>query len=92
MFSFVVGVLVGLATPFSEPHIRKALENIILDDITMSDGEFQNFCFSVMLVLGGILVLIAGGGMPLAMALGGFLGLFGKRLYNTLRNTGGPGL
>ena len=92
MFSFVIGVLVGLGTPFAGPHIRKALENIVMDDITMTDGEFQTFCFAVMLVLGGALVLFAGGGTPLALVLGGFLGLFGKRMYNTLRKTGGPRL
>ncbi len=92
MFGFLVGLIAGGTTPFAAPHIRKALENILTQDVTMSDAEFGTFCYAVMLILGGILVLFAGSGTPLPMALGGFLGMFGKRIYNTVSKKGGPAL
>lgn len=92
MFSFLIGVLAGAGTPFAAPHIRTALDNIVQGDITMSDADFKTFSYAVSLMLGGAVVLFAGGGSGFALVLGGFLGLFGRRIYNTFRQQGGARL
>lgn len=92
MLSFIFGCVAGAGTPYAVPHIRKALEGILMEDIRMNDADFQLFCFAICLIGAGILVLFTGGGAPLSLALGGFLGAFGKRIYNTVRKQGGKTL
>lgn len=88
MLALIIGAIAGAAVPFGAPHIRSVLASALTDRISMTEAEFQTFCYAVMLVLGGVVVLLIGGGSALMLALGGFLGRYGGRLYNTVRNQG----
>ncbi len=84
MFTFVIALIAGLATPFAEPHIKTALESLTLDDLKIEPGEFRTFAFAVMMVAAALLSAL-GGGSAIALAVGGLLGLFGKRLFDAIR-------
>jgi hypothetical protein len=85
MFTFVIAFIAGLATPFAEPHIKTALESLTLDDLKIEPGEFRTFAFAVMMVAAALLSALGGGGSAIALAVGGLLGLFGKRLFDAIR-------
>ena len=86
IFTFVVAVIAGLATPMAEPHIKTALESLMLDELKIAENEFRAFSFAIMLVLASILAALGGGGSALGLALGGVAGLFGKRTFEALRS------
>ncbi len=86
MFTFVVAAIAGLATPLAEPYIKTALESLMLDELKIVENEFRAFSFAIMLVLAAILAALGGGGSALGLALGGLVGLFGKRIFDALRS------
>ncbi len=88
MFTFVIALLAGLATPFAEPHIKTALESLMLDDLKVGESEFRAFSFALMMLAAALLATLGGGGSALALAVGGLLGLFGKRLFDAIMKKG----
>jgi hypothetical protein len=88
MFTFIIAALAGLATPFAEPHIKTALESLMLDDLRVDENEFRAFSFAIMMVLAAILAALGGGGSALGLAVGGLVGLFGKRIFDAIRSKG----
>lgn len=86
MFTFVIAVIAGLATPMAEPHIKTALESLMLDELKIGENEFRAFSFAIMLLLAAILAALGGGGSALGLAVGGLAGLFGKRIFDAIRS------
>ncbi len=86
MFTFVIAAIAGLATPMAEPHIKTALESLMLDELKICENEFRAFSFAIMLLLAAILAALGGGGSALGLALGGLAGLFGKRIFDAVRS------
>ncbi|MBY4891541.1 hypothetical protein KUL25_02035 [Rhodobacteraceae bacterium N5(2021)] len=77
IFTFVLGALAGFATPYMEPHVRAAMEQVALAKIPISETEFDLLTLVLLLLVAAVLT---GGGSSLALLAGALLGVFGKRI------------
>ncbi|ABD54663.1 hypothetical protein [Jannaschia sp. CCS1] len=77
IITFILGALAGLATPYLEPHMRRAMEQVALAKIRISETEFDLLTLVLLLL---VAALVTGGGSSLALLTGALLGVFGKRL------------
>lgn len=77
MIAFILGALAGFATPYVEPHVRQAMEQVALAKIPISETEFDLLTLVLLLLVAAI---VTGGGSSLALLAGALLGVFGKRL------------
>lgn len=75
--TFILGALAGLATPYVEPHVRNAMEQVALAKIPISETEFDLLTLVLLLLAAA---LVTGGGSSIALVAGALLGVFGKRL------------
>lgn len=82
IFTFVLGALAGFATPYAEPHVRRAMEQVALAKIPISETEFDLLTLVLLLLLAAI---VTGGGSSLALLAGALLGVFGKRIVAALQ-------
>ncbi|GAB5446625.1 hypothetical protein [Gymnodinialimonas sp.] len=77
IFTFILGALAGFATPYLEPHVRRAMEQVALAKIPISESEFDLLTLVLLLLAAAV---VTGGGSSLALLAGALLGVFGKRL------------
>lgn len=77
IFTFILGAVAGFATPYAEPHVRRAMEQVALAKIPISETEFDLLTLVLLLLVAAVLT---GGGSSLALIGGALLGVFGKRL------------
>lgn len=77
MIAFILGALAGFATPYVEPHVKAAMEQVALAKIPISETEFDLLTLVLLLLAAAV---ITGGGSSLALLAGALLGVFGKRL------------
>ena len=85
LLNLFLGALAGYLTPQAEPHLHKALKDILLDDVPMAEGEFRLFAFIVMMMLASVLAALFGADSSAFLLLfGGALGAFGQRIYSAL--------
>lgn len=75
--TFILGALAGFATPYVEPHVRNAMEQVALAKIPISETEFDLLTLVLLLLAAS---LVTGGGSSIALIVGALLGVFGKRL------------
>ncbi len=85
LLNLFLGALAGYLTPQAEPHLDKALKDILLDDVPMKEGEFRLFAFIVMMIVASVLAALFGAdSSAFLLLLGGGLGVFGQRIYKAL--------
>ena len=77
--TLILGILAGVGAPYAEPHVKKALENVLLSDVPVTPMEMRMFSFSVCLIAAAILAWIFGDDSALALVVGAALGVFGPR-------------
>ena len=87
ILTFVLGALAGIAVPYLEPHLRRALEQVALTKIPISETEFDLLTLVLLLLVAAILT---GGGSSLALLAGALLGVFGKRIIAAIQGGGAP--
>ncbi|MDJ0628946.1 MAG: hypothetical protein QNJ44_11855 [Rhodobacter sp.] len=85
----ILGILAGLGAQYAEPHVKKAMEAMMLAEVPISAMELRLFSFSVCLVAAAILAWLFGDGSALALAVGAAIGVFGPRVIDRYRNGGG---
>jgi hypothetical protein len=88
MLAFVLALIAGLATPFAEPHIKTALEKLMLDDLKVEPSEFRTLAYAVMMLGAALVAALGDSGSGIGIALGGLVGLFGKRIFDAVMNRG----
>lgn len=82
LLNLFLGALAGYFTPQAEPHIHKALKDILLDEVPMKEGEFRLFSFIIMMIFAAMLTALFGAdSSAFLLIFGGGLGVFGSRLY-----------
>lgn len=85
LLNLFLGALAGYLTPQAEPHLKKAMKDILLDEVPMKEGEFRLFTFIVMMIVAAVLTALFGAdSAAFLLLLGGGLGVFGSRLYQAL--------
>ncbi|MEL7212536.1 MAG: hypothetical protein AAGK92_07730 [Pseudomonadota bacterium] len=85
LLNLFLGALAGYLTPQAEPHLKKALKDILLEEVPMKEGEFRLFSFIVMMILAAVLTALFGADSSAFLLLfGGGLGVFGQRIYTAL--------
>ena len=85
LLNLFLGALAGYLTPQAEPHLHKALKDILLDEVPMKEGEFRLFAFIVMMIVASVLAALFGAdSSAFLLLLGGGLGVFGTRMYQAL--------
>jgi hypothetical protein len=87
---FILGIAAGAGAAYAEPHIRKALEGMLLSDAPMTAMELRMVSFAVCLVGAAILAHIFGEGAALALALGAVAGVFGPRILDRIQSRKTP--
>ena len=88
--TLLFGILAGAGAPHAEPHVKGALESVLLSDAPMSGTELRLFSFAVCLVGASILAYIFGNGSAFALALGAALGVFGPRILDRIQKRRDP--
>lgn len=82
IFTFILGALAGFAVPYLEPHVRRAMEQVALAKIPISETEFDLLTLVLLLL---VAALLSGGGASLALLTGALLGVFGKRIIAAIQ-------
>lgn len=82
IFTFALGALAGFATPYAEPHVRRAMEQVALAKIPISETEFDLLTLVLLLLVAAV---VTGGGSSIALVAGALLGVFGKRLLALIK-------
>ena len=82
IFTFLLGFAAGALTPFAEPAVRQALENVALSKIPVEKSEMDLLTLVLLLLAAAVLT---GGGSSLALLVGALLGVFGKRILAALQ-------
>ena len=77
--TLILGILAGLGALYAEPHVKKALENVVLAEDPISAMELRMFSFAVCLIAAAVLAWIFGDDSALALAIGAAIGVFGPR-------------
>lgn len=88
--TLILGIAAGAGAPYAEPHVKGALENVLLAESPLSDMELRLFSFAVCLVGAAILAWIFGNGSALALAVGAALGVFGPRIIDRIQKRKAP--
>ncbi|MDJ0827127.1 MAG: hypothetical protein QNJ16_16670 [Rhodobacter sp.] len=83
--TLILGILAGLGAQYAEPHVKKALENVLLAEVPISDAELRLFSFSVCLIGAAILAWLFGNDSALALVVGAAIGIFGPRAIERLQ-------
>jgi len=78
--TLILGLLAGVGAQYAEPHVKKALENVLLADVPISAMELRMFSFSVCLIGAAILAWLFGNDSALALVAGAAAGVFGPRV------------
>lgn len=82
IFAFLLGAAAGVATPYAEPHVRKAMENVALKKLDVAEREMDLVTFALLLLLAAV---VSGSGNSIALMLGAILGVFGKRIVKAIQ-------
>ncbi|NNF25197.1 MAG: hypothetical protein HKN63_10405 [Rhodobacteraceae bacterium] len=83
--TFILGILAGAGAPYAEPHVKKAIEGMLLSEAPLTATELRMFSFAACLVAAAVLAWIFGNGSAFALALGAALGVFGPRLIDRVQ-------
>jgi hypothetical protein len=87
IFAFLLGLAAGALTPFAEPFVRQALENVALSKIPVEKTEMDLLTLVLLLLAAA---LLSGGQSSFALLLGALVGVFGKRILAAIQgNRGG---
>ena len=86
----ILGIAAGAGAPYAEPHVKGALEGMILSEAPMSAMELRMFTFAICLVAAAILAYVFGNGSAFALAVGAAIGVFGPRIIQRLQNRKAP--
>ena len=84
----ILGLLAGVGAQYAEPHVRRALENVLLSDVPITPMELRMFSFAVCLIGAAILAWIFGNDSALALVVGAAIGVFGPRAIERYRQGG----
>lgn len=83
--TLILGIAAGVGAPHAEPHVKKALENILLAEAPMTKPELLLFSFSLCLLAAAVLSYIFGNGSAFALAFGAALGVFGPKIIERIK-------
>lgn len=84
--SFILAALCCAATPMVEPHVKKALESVMLSEMKLEPREFRVFTFALMLILAAVLTAIFQvDSSAFLSAVGGLLGVSATRLFEVFQ-------
>jgi hypothetical protein len=86
IFTFLLGLAAGALTPFAEPFVRQALENVALTDIPVDRSEMDLLTLVLLLLAAA---LLTGGGSSFTLLLGALIGVFGKRILAAVQGRRG---
>lgn len=82
--SFLLGLVAGYCEPLAKPHVQKAIEDVFDLRFPVERSEYDMLALLILLAVAAILTAILSTVSTLPLLAGGFLGLFGKRLWAAL--------
>ncbi|NSX54392.1 hypothetical protein [Parasulfitobacter algicola] len=84
--NLIIGALAGYLVPHVEPHLKKFLEQVALDELKLDPNELDLLTLIFMLICAAVLCALLGiYSSAFLLALGAGLGLFGKRIYHFVK-------
>lgn len=84
MLSFIIAIAAGFATPHAEPFVFKGMNAVKMGDFPLQAGELRTLTF-ILLMLAVSILTLGSDISAFPIILGGGLGLFGVRLFNTIK-------
>ena len=84
--TFLLGIVAGFASPYAEPHIKKLLEGVLLDEVPVEPKEMAILSFSLCLLAAAFLAAVLFDAYAAPLALGAALGAFGPRLWDKVQS------
>ena len=80
MLAFIAALVAGLLTPQSTRSVARPLSARSEPWVKVEEAEMALLGYAAALVVAGAVVVLFGGGSPFWFALGGALGVFGRRI------------
>ncbi len=84
--TFLLGIAAGFLAPHAEPHIKKFLEGILLDEVPVEPKEMALLSFSLCILAAAVLATILFRAHAGPLALGAALGVFGPRIWAKIQS------
>ncbi len=88
--TLILGFAAGAGAAFAEPHVKRALEAILLADAPMTDVELRLFSFAACLLAAAILAWVFGNGSGFVLALGAAIGVFWPKILQRIQGSRTP--
>ncbi|MEM9798277.1 MAG: hypothetical protein AAF919_17430 [Pseudomonadota bacterium] len=83
--NLLIGILTGLLVPRAERILKDISESIWLDDMGISDHEFDLAALLVILMIAAVVCALLGvDSSAFLLALGALFGLFGARIWRKI--------
>ena len=84
--TFLLGIVAGFIAPHAEPHIKKFLEGVLLDEVPVAPKEMALLSFSLCILGAALLATILVRAHAAPLALGAALGVFGPRRWDKFQS------
>ncbi len=86
----ILGIAAGFGAPYAEPHLKKAIEGMLLSDAPVTPIEMRMISFSVCLLIAAVLAMVFGRSDAVPLAIGAVLGVFGPRIIARIQGRKAP--
>ncbi len=88
--TFILGIAAGWITPYAEPNVKSALENILFDGVPVEPVETRLFTFATCLLGAALLSMVFAEPHAGSLAFGAALGVFAPRLIDKWKASRNP--
>ena len=88
--TLILGLLAGWLAPRAEPHVKSAIESVLMSDVPLSDLELRLISFAACVLGAAVLSMIFGDPHAVILAIGALLGVLAPRLQETYRKSRNP--
>jgi len=88
--TFLLGLAAGWFAPKADPHVKGAIESLLLTESPLQPMELRLISFATCLVAAAIASMIFGEPQAAVLAIGGLLGVLGPRLTEKYRQSRNP--
>ena len=79
--TLILGLVAGVAAPYSEPNIKRMLDSATLAETSLTDAELRGLALTICLLVAALVAsVLTGGGGAVSLMVGAVLGVFGPRI------------
>ena len=85
--TLILGLVAGVAAPYSEPNIKRMLESATMAETSLTGPELRGLALTTCLLVAALVAsILSGGGGAVSLMVGAVLGVFGPRVIARFRS------